>query len=89
MMQFSQCKNVELRDTLILDSFGWTVHLNRCTDVLVDNLKQVGWRANSDGIDIDACRSVRVNHCFLRNDDDCVAVKCMKKWTASTRRKIC
>ena len=42
-------------------------------------MKQVGWRANSDGIDIEASRNVHVADTFLRNDDDCVAVKSKPK----------
>lgn len=45
------------------------------TASLIAGMKQVGWRANSDGIDIEASRNVRVTDTFLRNADDCVAVK--------------
>lgn len=79
MVQFTRCQNVELRDVAILDSFGWTVHLHGSSNVLVAGIKQVGWRANSDGVDIDACRDVRVENCFLRNADDCVAIKSTKR----------
>lgn len=70
-----RCREVEIRDVLILDSFGWTVHLSQCENVDIVGMKQVGWRANSDGIDIEASRKVRVSDTFLRNADDCVAVK--------------
>lgn len=73
------CRNVEIRDTLLIDSFGWTVHLSQCEDVGIANMKQVGWRANSDGIDIEASRRVHVTSSFLRNADDCVAVKSKPK----------
>lgn len=74
-VRLQECRNVEIRDLLILDSFGWTVHLSRCNDVKIAGMKQVGWRANSDGIDIEASCNVRVSNTFLRNADDCVAVK--------------
>lgn len=70
-----RCRNVEIVDLLIADSFGWTVHLSQCDGVEIAGMKQVGWRANSDGIDIEASRNVHVADTFLRNDDDCVAVK--------------
>jgi hypothetical protein len=75
MVQFTHCREVELREVAIFDSFGWTVHLNGCSNVLVDGIKQIGWRANSDGVDIDASRDVRVDNSFLRNADDCIAIK--------------
>ena len=74
-VRLQQCRDVEIRDVLILDSFGWTVHLSQCNDVDIVGMKQVGWRANSDGIDIEACHKVHVSDTFLRNADDCVAVK--------------
>ena len=73
------CRDVTIRDTLLIDSFGWTVHLSQCEKVRIANMKQVGWRANSDGIDIEASRKVHVTGSFLRNADDCVAVKSKPK----------
>ena len=78
-MRFYQCRNIEICDTLITDSYGWTVHLSKCEDVKIRNMKQVGWRSNSDGIDIEASRKVHVTGSFLRNADDCVAVKSKPK----------
>ena len=77
MILVGRCRNVEIRDLLILDAWGWTVRLRQSTDLLVDNMKEVGWRANSDGIDVDASRSVMVTHCFQRTGDDKVAIKIM------------
>jgi hypothetical protein len=43
--------------------------------VQVDNVKLIGWVVCSDGIDIVGCRDMLVQNCFLRNNDDCVAIK--------------
>lgn len=74
-IRLERCRDVEIRDTLIIDSYGWTVHVRGCKGVAIVNMKQVGWRANSDGIDIDASSDVHVSGTFLRNADDCVAIK--------------
>jgi len=72
----NRCNDVEIRDATLIDAQGWTFHLFRSADVLVDNLKEVEWRKNSDGIDIDACQRVKINRCFFHNGDDCVVLKC-------------
>lgn len=78
MIALKQCRKVEVRDLLLVDAWGWTFHLFQSSNILVDNLKEVAWRRNSDGIDIDASRSVKINHCFLHNGDDCVVLKCTR-----------
>jgi len=78
MIALKQCRNVEVRDLLLVDAWGWTFHLFQSAGILVDNLKEVAWRRNSDGIDIDASRRVNIKHCFLHNGDDCVVLKCTR-----------
>ncbi|MBC8127433.1 MAG: right-handed parallel beta-helix repeat-containing protein [Gloeobacteraceae cyanobacterium ES-bin-144] len=79
MVSITACKNVEIRDLLMIDTLGWTMHLNHSQNILVEHVKQVCWRANSDGIDVDASSQVRISDCFLRNNDDCIAVKCSRR----------
>jgi polygalacturonase len=43
--------------------------------VAVSNLKILGYRANSDGIDIYSSRDVSVEGCFIRTVDDVITVK--------------
>ncbi len=72
---FTRCRRVRLQDVHILDSWGWTLHPLGCEDVEIENVRETCWRANCDGIDIEACRRVHVDGCFLYNTDDCIAVK--------------
>jgi len=74
-VMLTECQNILVQDVHIHDPFGWTLHPRGCDDVVIDNHKQTGWRANSDGIDIEACHRVVVRNSFLRNADDCIAVK--------------
>ena len=74
-IMLTECQNVLIQDVHIHDAFGWTLHPRGCDRVTIDNHKQTGWRANCDGIDIEACHEVVVKNCFLRNSDDCIAVK--------------
>ena len=74
-IMLTECQDVLIQDVHIHDAFGWTLHPRGCNRVTIDNHKQTGWRANCDGIDIEASHEVVVKNCFLRNADDCIAVK--------------
>jgi polygalacturonase len=53
----------------------WTVPVRRSTNVSIENIKILGYRANSDGIDICNSRNVTVSNCFIRTLDDLVVIK--------------
>ena len=74
-MNFVHCRNVEISGVTLIDSPAWTIRLKNSQDLLVDNVKQISWILNSDGLDICNCRHVRVRNCFFRNYDDCITVK--------------
>lgn len=69
------CRDVEMADFTVLGSRGWSVTTRLCDDVRLRGLKVLGWRENDDGFDPDSCRHVRVEGCFFRTKDDCLAVK--------------
>ncbi|MDO5567406.1 MAG: DUF1080 domain-containing protein, partial [Planctomycetia bacterium] len=54
----------------------WTVVPRNCEDVVIDNIKICGGRVmNDDGINPCNSRRVAIRNCFIRSDDDCIAVK--------------
>lgn len=67
--------NISLGGVILLDSPTWNVALRKSRDIRIDDLKVIGARANSDGIDIVSCENVFVNRCFVRAWDDCLCVK--------------
>lgn len=75
LIELDACKNVELRDLIVLGSTGWSVVPHRCEDVIASNVKVLSWRDNDDGFDPDSSRRVRIEDCFFRTKDDCIAVK--------------
>ncbi len=72
-----ECRDVTLRDITILDSNDWSLRICGCEDVLVDNVKIIGCRGNSDGIDICGSRRVLVQNAFTRVWDDSLVVKAL------------
>jgi polygalacturonase len=57
--------------------------------VRFDNLKIIGFRANSDGIDIYNSVDVTVNNCFIRSLDDLVVIKSYLKDTKRVTVENC
>jgi polygalacturonase len=70
-------KNIRIRDIHIGNSAYWTIHLAGCNDVvisgisLLNNLKV----RNSDGIDVDHSKNVRISDCYIQSGDDCICLK--------------
>ena len=68
-------QDVTIEGIIFLDPSRWTVPIKRSDNVHVDNIKIIGWRGNSDGVDISSSRDVLVENCFMRTLDDLVVVK--------------
>jgi hypothetical protein len=70
-----QGKDILLEGVILRDSSTWTIPIRRSDGVTVKNVKLLGYRANSDGIDICNSRDITVEGCFIRTLDDLVVVK--------------
>lgn len=68
-------EQVTLEGIIIHDPSHWTVPIKRSKNVHVDNIKIIGRRGNSDGVDISSSSNLLVENCFLRTLDDLVVVK--------------
>ncbi|RYE04031.1 MAG: glycoside hydrolase family 28 protein, partial [Sphingobacteriaceae bacterium] len=62
-------KNIRIKDLTIKNSAYWTVHLIGCNDVAIDNLTLLNSLKvrNSDGIDLDHSKNVRINNCYIES----------------------
>ncbi len=67
--------NIHAEGVILLNTPGWTVPVRSSDSVTLTNLKLIGYRANSDGIDICNSRNVTVEKCFIRTNDDLIVVK--------------
>ena len=71
------CRKINIDGVTLQNSAYWTLHLIGCNDVSVSNislLNSIKIR-NSDGIDIDHSKNVRINNCFIESGDDCICLK--------------
>ncbi len=74
-VEIVNCKDVTIYDITVLDSCRWSLSCHNCENVLINNVKIIGSRGNSDGIDICGSRYVTVKNCFTRVWDDSLVVK--------------
>lgn len=71
-----KAKNVTVEGVVLRGSFSWTLVLQNCDNVTVENIKICGGRVkNDDGIDPVNTRNMSIKNCFIRSDDDCIALK--------------
>jgi alpha-L-rhamnosidase len=79
LMFVGDAEDVQISGTLFKDSGFWNLHLYRCKNVLVENVRfeiPKGVKCPStDGTDIDSCQNVTIRGCTYRVDDDCVCLK--------------
>jgi len=70
-------KDIRIRDLTIRNSAYWTIHLVGCDDVVVSGITLLNSLKvrNSDGIDIDHSKNVRISDCYIESGDDCICLK--------------
>ncbi len=71
------CQNVTFQDIVVRDGAMWTLRFSGCNDVLIQGIRLLNdlKLPNSDGIDIDQCRNVRIANCHIVAGDDCICMK--------------
>lgn len=70
-----QGNDLVIDGVILRDSSTWTIPARRCRGLHINNIKIIGYRANSDGIDICNSRNVVVEGCFIRTLDDLIVIK--------------
>jgi len=70
-------KNIRIKDVHIGNSAYWTIHLAGCNDVVVSGITLLNSLKvrNSDGIDVDHSKNVRISDCYIESGDDCICLK--------------
>lgn len=86
---FARCQDVKVQGVTLVNAPAWNLNLSACEDVLVDGIHIIGYRENSDGIDIVSTQRCVVQDCFLRTGDDAVCVKAMVKGVCGGKDILC
>lgn len=77
LVETRNARKIQVEGIVILNDRSWTIIPRHSEDIQFLNIKMIAWNNNSDGIDVVGSKRVRIAHSFLRNNDDCLAVKAM------------
>lgn len=76
MLGMNDATNVSIEDIILRGSWGWTIPIYNCDSVTITNVKLCcGKNPNDDGINPCNSQNIVIRDCFIRTDDDCVAMK--------------
>jgi polygalacturonase len=75
-----KCNNVQFQDVKLINSGFWTNHFYQCNNIKLLNLYIYSPHSpvkapSTDAIDIDVCRNVHIQGCYLSVNDDAIALK--------------
>jgi polygalacturonase len=77
LISFSDCTNVLIEGISAVNSPSWTINPVHCQNVNIRGITIVNPAdsPNTDGINPDSCRLVRISDCYVSVGDDCITIK--------------
>jgi polygalacturonase len=74
-------KNLLIRDITLKNAPMWTISPLACDNVTIDavTIQNPADSPNTDGINPDSCRNVRISNCHVDVGDDCITIKSGKE----------
>lgn len=91
LIGLTDCQNVLLEGFTARRSPSWTINPVRCTNLQIRGLSIFNPpdSPNTDGINPDSCRAVRISDCFVSVGDDCITIKAGTEHEAEGLRAPC
>jgi polygalacturonase len=77
LIRLLRCKDVVIKDLNLRNSAEWTVHPLFCEFIRIEGITIYNPvpSPNTDGINPESCRNVRILNCMIDVGDDCVTLK--------------
>mgnify|MGYP000876723913 CR=1 FL=1 len=78
LVYLRNCTDVRMTGVRLIDSPIWNVHFLGCERVVVDGVyihSSLVDGVNSDGINPNGCKDVRISNCTIITGDDCISLK--------------
>lgn len=72
LLEFVDVQGLSVTDVFTEQNDMWSIHPVYCDDVL---FRGVTVKGRADGIDVDSCRRVVIEHCDFDTVDDCISLK--------------
>jgi polygalacturonase len=91
LIGFTDCHNVLIEGVTLTNSPAWTINPVRCENVNVRGVTIINPpdSPNTDGINPDSCRLVRVSDCYVSVGDDCITIKAGSQFEHLQRLRPC
>jgi polygalacturonase len=75
LIELTECTNAVLEDFASQYQQLWSVHLLFCDKLTASGLTIRSINVNGDGMDVDSCRNVVIEHCTIDTGDDAISLK--------------
>lgn len=87
LISFHHCQRITVKDIQLINSPSWTINPILCENLTFDNLTILNPAdsPNTDGIDPESCKNIRISNCHIDVGDDCIAIK---SGTEDTSEKV-
>ena len=91
LVSFSDCTNVLIEGITATNSPSWTINPVHCQNVNIRGITVINPAdsPNTDGINPDSCRLVRISDCYVSVGDDCITIKSGTEHEALDRYAPC
>jgi polygalacturonase len=91
LISFSDCTNVLIEGITAINSPSWTINPVHCQNVIIHGITIINPAdsPNTDGINPDSCRLVRISDCYVSVGDDCITIKSGTEHEAPDRYAPC
>jgi hypothetical protein len=75
MVLVIESENITLEGITVVNGPNWHIVPTACKDVTIKDLNIITFTGTGDGIDVVGSEKVSITNCFIRSNDDCVAIK--------------
>lgn len=77
LISFERSSRITLKNFNIINAPSWTINPIQSFDITVDNVSILNPAnsPNTDGINPESCKNVRISNCNVDVGDDCIAIK--------------
>jgi len=75
LIELTECTNVMLEDFATQYEQLWSIHTLFCENLTATGLTIRSINVNGDGLDVDSCRNVLIEHCTIDTGDDAISLK--------------
>lgn len=76
LVRFINSDRISFTGISLVNSASWCVHLVNCDSIVMRNMNiDSHVNRNNDGFDLDGCKNVLIENCFIRSGDDGICPK--------------